>query len=229
MAGSARDKFRESLQRAQSDLLVFVSADDVPTERFFSLVALLERHESRDWAFAKATALDDPVSTDNSAYGRYRKLLEELPQLPCVDFALFDQSDATAGVVCIRRAALERIVPQLPDLPFSVRAVAIHAALESSPAMLDAEAVARPASGFERDRAATAPLLAMAFEKLLADEARNTNAPMPGQWGCWRGRCRRPKAWRSSLTSGTGSVSATRLHRWSDSSPPRAAGGAGST
>ena len=183
MAGSARDKVRESLQRAQSDLLVFVSADDVPTERFFSLVALLERHESRDWAFAKATALDEPVSTGNSAYGRYRKLLEELPQLPCVDFALFDQSDATAGVVCIRRAALERIVPQLPDLPFSVRAVAIHAALESSPAMLDAEAVARPASGFERDRAATAPLLAMAFEKLLADEARNTNAPMPGQWG----------------------------------------------
>jgi glycosyltransferase involved in cell wall biosynthesis len=183
MAGSARDRVRESLQRAESGLLVFVNADDVPTDRFTALVTLLERCESRDWAFAQATSLDEPASPGGSAYGAYRKLLEGWPHLPCPDFALFEQADATGGVICIRRAALERIASRLPDLPFSVRAVAIQAALESSPAMLAAEAVARPAAGFERDRAAAPPLLTMALETLLADEARNTNAPMPREWG----------------------------------------------
>lgn len=181
--GLARDRVRESLRLAESALLVFVDADDIPTDRFASLVTLLEESEAHDCAFAQAMVLDRPASPEGSAYGQYRKLLDGLPFMPCLDFALFEQADATGGVICIRRAALERVAARLPDLPFSVRVIAIHAALESSPAMLAAEAVARPASAFERDRSAAAPLLAMAFETLLADEARNANAPMPREWG----------------------------------------------
>lgn len=182
-SGSAREKAREALQRTQSDLLVFVNAEDVPLEGFGALAATVQSSDASDWAFAQAASLDEQAPTSTSAYGQYRQQLARLPRLPCMDFALFEQADLTGGVISIRRAALERIVDRLPDLPFSVRALAIHAALQSSPAMIVAEAVARPAAGFERDRALSSPLLAIAYQTLLADAAANTNAPMPGQWG----------------------------------------------
>ncbi len=182
-AGTARATVREALARAQSDVLLFVNADDVPLEAFTQLVTALEESDAHDWAFGQAMSQDERASSAGSAYGQYRQLLGRLPRLPCPDFALFEQSDATGGAICIRRAALERIVDRLPGVPFSVRAVAIHAALESSPAALGSDVVARPGAGFDRDRAAAAGLLATACDRLLADGARNANAPMPKEWG----------------------------------------------
>ncbi len=182
-AGRLRETVREALEWAGSGLLVFVDQDDIPLGTFCGFVDRLQQSDCGQWGFARATALDSLGESAETAYGRYRQQLARLSEMPCLDFALFERSDVTGGVLGIRRAAVEQIVDRLPDLPFSYRALAMHAALEFAAVMFDDEIVARPASAFDRAEVDAAPLLPAAYERLMANAAPNTNAPMPREWG----------------------------------------------
>ena len=181
--GSLQERVRAVLELTDSDVLVFVHEDDVPLAAFEALVTALQRPGSADWAFGRAIAVDASAPSAETAYGRYREQVARLSGLPSLEFALFERSDVTGGAIGVRRSALDRLVDGLPDLPFSIRSLAIHAALEFSPAFVAVDVLARPASAFERDFAACGPALERAFRRLLANAAANTNAPMPREWG----------------------------------------------
>jgi FkbM family methyltransferase len=181
--GAARERVQHLLEQSGSDLIVFVDADAVPLEGFDRLPALLESMPDAQWAYAQAALRVPGGPSAESGYRNYRHQLESLSELPHADFGLFGRLDITAGVVCLRRAALEEVAELLPDVPLSVRAISVCAALQFKSARLSRDVVARPAAAFQEDVAAALPLLVHAYGRLLANAAQNPNAPMPREWG----------------------------------------------
>lgn len=181
--GAARERVQQALEQTGNDLIVFVDAEAVPLDGFEKLPMLLDRTPDALWAFAQAALRMEEGPSPQSGYRSYRQQLDSLSELPHRDFALFETRDVTAGVLCIRRAALEEIAERLPDLPFSVRAIAVNAALQFRSVMLPRDIVARQAAAFREDIAVALPLLAFAYGRLLANAAGNRNAPMPREWG----------------------------------------------
>lgn len=195
-AGPLRERVREALDRARSQLLIFVDAQDIPLEKFGAFVASLQHLDDCKWGFARAAAIDSKGLSKETAFGRYREQLVRLAELPSPEFALFERTDVTGGVVGMSRAALEQIVDRLPDQQFSIRAMAIYAALEFPATMIDDEIVARAEAVFAQAEEHGAPLLADAYRILLANAAANANAPMPREWGV--------VAWSLAIDQGAG-------------------------